>query len=73
MKKVWSPVRIGTTVLMFALLFGIGGTAEAAPNAKPENLKHTGLRKQALALHGAQWTGPMAMRCSIRIAQPGKV
>lgn len=42
MKKVWSAAKIGTVVLMFAMLLAIGGTAEAAPPAgKVSNLKQT--------------------------------
>ena len=42
MKKLWNAARIGILALMFAMLFGMGDTAEAAPpSGKVSNLKQT--------------------------------
>lgn len=51
MKKLWNAARIGTLVLMFAMLFGMGDTAEAAPpSGKVSNLKQTEAGKNSVTV-----------------------
>lgn len=51
MKKLWNAARIGILALMFAMLFGMGDTAEAAsPSGKVSNLKQTEAGKNSVTV-----------------------
>ena len=51
MKKLWNAARIGILVLMFAMLFGMGDTAEAAPpSGKVSNIKQTEAGKNSVTV-----------------------